>query len=133
MLSSGGTYVGDLDTQLRRHGQGTYTYSVGGMGQFRYEGAWHRGQKHGLGVLYLGDGSTIEATFMDGEISGQGLRRWPDGRTYTGNFHNGELHGEGTMVTSDGSTYSGEYRNNRRHGAGELRETKLYCFEIKNS
>eukprot|EP00949_MAST-11_sp_MAST-11-sp1_P000415 g415.t1 len=105
------------------------------MGQFRYEGAWHRGQKHGLGVLYLGDGSTIEATFMDGEISGQGLRRWPDGRTYTGNFHNGELHGEGTMVTSDGSTYSGEYRNNRRHGAGELRETKtggVYQGEFEN-
>ena len=68
----------------------------------------------------MGDGSSFEGTFEDGEICGQGLRTWPDGSTYSGQFRRGEFCGQGIYRGADGTTYEGEFLDNKRHGDGEL-------------
>ncbi len=51
---------------------------------------------HGQGLLKMGDGSSYQGQFVDGEIEGVGVKRWPDGSTYWGAFHQGHMHGQGT-------------------------------------
>lgn len=106
-----------MDEKLRRHGQGSYTYS---NAFFKYTGEWQRGVKQGRGRLEMRDGSVIEATFVRGEITGTGSRRWPTGKVYEGDFENGEFHGQGSMSLPSGESYVGEFVHNQRHGDGEL-------------
>lgn len=68
----------------------------------------------------LGDGSSIEANFRNGEINGRGLRRWPDGTTYSGEFRDGEFWGQGELIRPSGERYEGDFQANQRHGEGEL-------------
>jgi hypothetical protein len=75
---------------------------------------------HGHGIFYMGDGSTYEGEFYEGEIQGIGLRRWPDGTTYSGQFVKGEMYGEGVYLSAKGEKYEGEFRDNKRWGKGEL-------------
>eukprot|EP00946_MAST-07B_sp_MAST-7B-sp1_P004657 g4657.t1 len=111
------SYTGCMDEKLRRHGQGSYTYS---NTFFKYTGEWRRGVKQGQGRLEMRDGSFIDATFVGGEITGTGTRRWPTGKVYEGDFEDGEFHGQGSMSLPSGEKYIGGFVHNRRHGDGEL-------------
>ncbi len=116
------SYTGCMDERLRRHGRGTYTYR---NAFFKYTGAWVRGKKDGPGTLVLGpagDGSTVEGTFRDGELTGYGKRVSAlSGVTYEGDFVEGEACGQGrTWSALTGEKYVGGFLNNRRHGEGEL-------------
>lgn len=75
---------------------------------------------HGAGVFTLGDGTTYEGDFDDGEINGVGLKRWPDGSTYSGSFRDGEMHGDGVFLSATGDRYGGQWSSNQRNGSGEL-------------
>eukprot|EP01006_Ploeotia_vitrea_P034408 TRINITY_DN65748_c7_g1_i1.p1 TRINITY_DN65748_c7_g1~~TRINITY_DN65748_c7_g1_i1.p1 ORF type:complete len:534 (+),score=52.85 TRINITY_DN65748_c7_g1_i1:45-1646(+) len=100
-----------------RHGTGTYVFS---NPFFRYTGEYENNQRHGRGVLLLGDGSSYDGEFERGEIKGRGCKRWSDGSTYIGEFHMGEMHGYGLYVGTNGEKYEGEMCSNRRHGQGKL-------------
>jgi hypothetical protein len=74
----------------------------------------------GQGVFMMGDGSSYEGNFENGEISGYGTRRWPDGSSYSGQFHLGEFCGQGLYLGANGEQYEGSFEGNRRHGYGKL-------------
>ena len=80
-------------------------------------------KKHGTGIFTLGDGSSYEGDFHEGEIHGVDWRRWPDGSTYSGQFRLGEMDGEGTYVGSTGEKYEGSMKTTKRQGEGELTKT----------
>ena len=73
-----------------------------------------------MGIFTLGDGSSYEGNFLNGEMTGIGLRRWADGSTYSGSFKFGEMEGEGLYISNTGEKYEGTMKNNQRHGDGEL-------------
>ena len=43
---------------------------------FSYEGQYAEGQKHGHGTLFFGDGGSLTANFVCGEVYGEGTRVW---------------------------------------------------------
>jgi len=83
---------------------------------FSYQGPE---SKTGEAVFLMGDGSSYEGHFVQGEISGKGVRRFPNGNTYSGDFIEGEFHGNGEWL-SHTERYIGQFVNNQRHGEGEL-------------
>ncbi|KAG7392679.1 hypothetical protein PHYPSEUDO_015067 [Phytophthora pseudosyringae] len=109
-------YVGEYKGLLR-DGHGSYTFPGN---YFHYSGQWRKGKMHGQGEFTMGDGTTYEGEFVDGEIEGVGLKRWPDGSSYSGQFHQGEMHGEGVYLSAKGERYEGHWENNQRCGHGVL-------------
>jgi hypothetical protein len=110
------SYTGELDTNLRRHGRGTYNYN---NTSFKYTGNFHRGIKQGQGSFLI-CGGQYEGSFENGEITGTGKRTWDSGTQYEGEFVMGEMHGQGRMSLPTGESYVGLFFQNKRHGAGEL-------------
>ena len=66
-----------------RHGNGTYSYPMGGREMFKYNGNWVTGNKKGKGKFSIAGVSDYEGEFdSNGEITGYGKRTWVDGRIY---------------------------------------------------
>lgn len=108
------SYSGQKNKFLERHGTGHYQYE---NLFFRYHGSYLHNKKEGYGVLEMGDGSSIEGEFKDGEICGKGLRRFPNGSTYQGEFKDGERHGYGIFYGSNNlETLKGQWMWNRLNG-----------------
>jgi hypothetical protein len=124
-------YTGNLDTKLRRHGNGTYQYGAGNT--FKYTGDWVRGVKHGHGTFTV-PGATLTGNFQHGEITGTGTKTFESGATYTGDFLQGEYHGQGSTTNVLGVTYVGAFVQNKRHGEGELTTANqiVYQGEFQN-
>ena len=118
-------YTGNLDTKLRRHGNGTYIYPSAG---FKYTGNWERGIKQGHGTISFG-GSTYTGHFENGEITGEGTKTFESGTVYTGEFEDGEFEGQGSMTTYLGENYVGTFSRNKRNGEGELTYTNGTIYQ----
>jgi len=57
----------------------------------RYEGEFYNGKKHGLGALFLRDGSRFTGMFKNDMIHGIGSFYFPDGRMVTAEWENNKL------------------------------------------
>lgn len=75
-------YEGGLKNGVRE-GYGCYVDKVV---NFRYEGEWHDGKKHGKGVCTFADGSSYDGEWRRGREHGQGTLTYPDGGKYVGEF-----------------------------------------------
>jgi hypothetical protein len=120
------------------NGRGTMVYSTG----HTFTGQFHKGLRHGEGVMTLPGGRKLVGvwenneirqgtyTFADGTVyqgqwqfrerHGRGTLTFPDGRRYEGEFQNGQRNGRGTMTWPDGREYSGDFKNGERTGQGTL-------------
>ena len=78
----------------------------------KYEGKWHRDQKHGNGFAIFSDGSIYDGQFNKDEINGTGKFEWPQGHSYTGNFRAGKMDGNGQFNHSSGRMLKGIFRQN---------------------
>ena len=64
-----GTYVGELDPKLRRHGYGHQVYAGGDV----YQGTWRKGRRCGAGsYLWAETGSVYHGEWRAGERAGRG-------------------------------------------------------------
>uniref|UniRef100_K3W6G9 Uncharacterized protein n=1 Tax=Globisporangium ultimum (strain ATCC 200006 / CBS 805.95 / DAOM BR144) TaxID=431595 RepID=K3W6G9_GLOUD len=66
----------------------------------RYEGAWHEGLPHGLGVLVYDDANNAryEGHFVHGKREGQGQMQYASGNLYSGQWVDDAKHGYGVMM-----------------------------------
>ncbi|KUL81571.1 hypothetical protein ZTR_09848 [Talaromyces verruculosus] len=113
-----GYYDGEVDSTNIPHGYGTIEYTSGPLKDFRYEGNWYLGQKHGQGKLrgadYEHDGS-----FGTDQPEGHGVRNYKDGRIYDGWWKAGVREGTGTQTWKNTEwTYSGQWKSGRIAGKG---------------
>lgn len=109
------------------HDRGTFDFS---NSYFHFVGETVGGQPHGYGVLYFGDGGSLEGDFEHGELNGQGTRRWASGAFYSGMMHRGEPDGIGRYVGVDGTVYEGAFAEGLRHGQGQLDDRqKLWRYK----
>ncbi|TNV80515.1 hypothetical protein FGO68_gene17439 [Halteria grandinella] len=76
---TGDIYVGQFDSQLRKHGSGSRQYNDGSS----YEGGWQEGQWHGRGRYVCKSGGCYEGAFVNGGRRGEGVVR-EGGREYQG-------------------------------------------------
>ena len=101
-------YVGGWKDGLL-HGQGTWTFSVGG----KYVGEFKEGKRNGHGTITYPDGGKYVGQWKDGEWDGQGTYTSLDKGKYEGEFKNSEWNGQGTFTSPDGDEGVGEYRGNK--------------------
>ena len=66
-----GKYVGPLNNEAKRHGQGTYDWANGDQ----YVGEWQDNKRTGQGTYYWADGSSWTGEFINGR------------RTYNGSYN----------------------------------------------
>ena len=76
-------------------GQGTHVWmEPRGEGKYlrnRYEGEWHNGQKHGIGVFYYSNGSKYVGNWQNNVKQGYGLFIEDNGFFVFGSFTNDRL------------------------------------------
>ena len=113
--SDGTVYLGQLDGDYRRSGQGSITWRNGDS----YEGDFLADKLSGSGVYTFKSGDVYEGDFLDGKKHGRGKYTSFDGSYYEGEFANDLRHGKGTLVTSDGGVYEGEFENGVKSGNGK--------------
>ena len=106
-----------------------------------YTGQWIGKNMHGKGKMELTDGSSVEGTWIDGELTtgrqvldgkvyegqflrgkrhGHGTCQFEDGRHYIGTWTNGRMDGEGRMTWPDGMFYEGQYVDDKKSGVGQF-------------
>jgi hypothetical protein len=134
-----------------RHGMGEQTYENGdsykglwnmnlqeGWGVLTkvvdktvYDGQWHLGKQHGLGVYRTADGSTYQGQWREGFQHGFG--EWLDrsnGTIYSGEWRDGARNGFGTKAwLRNGTVYVGQWLNDSKHGPGILKSGKPQIHE----
>ena len=146
-----GEYVGELNGQGQRHGQGTYTFIDGreyvggwrngkqnGTGTYtrrgvKYVGDWKEGQKHGQGTqtkfLKGQPRAKYVGAYMDGKPNGKGIQTLHNGDKYVGGWKDGKKHGQGTFTKADGTSWSGEWKNDKppihREGVRGVKDTGI--------
>ena len=98
LYNNGNIYIGQ--TNKKRHGQGTLTFSNG----HKYIGSFKNGHYHGFGTEYNNDDHLI----------------------YQGEYKNDEYHGIGTQYELSVS-YKGEFQHGLRHGSGILYYTDYHA------
>ena len=87
-----GKYVGQINMEAKRHGQGTYDWNDGR----KYVGEWKDGERTGQGTLSWANGDKYVGQFLNGKRTGQGTYYWADGSSWTGEFLNGEFTNNGS-------------------------------------
>lgn len=108
-------YLGEMSEENKRHGYGKITY----FGGDTYEGYWDNGKPHGQGLYTWKIGGRYLGSFVKGNISGQGQRVYPSGNFYTGEFLNNKKHGKGEIVFKNGDTYEGSWEDDYMSGHGK--------------
>ena len=73
-------YEGDLNSEGKKHGQGTYRWPNGRT----YVGEWCENRMHGEGLETWPNGSSYQGHFKENKRHGHGIFTWPDGRQYIG-------------------------------------------------
>ena len=114
--ATGGTYEGDLDEQLRPHGEGRRVYPDGST----YVGSFRSGLRDGHGVGRDASGDEYDGSWREDAWHGRGTLRSADGAVYEGGFAVGVKCGHGLMRYADGSSYEGEWADDRYAGVGNL-------------
>jgi hypothetical protein len=140
-FAAGGQYDGDLDAELRPHGEGRRAYTDGarysgsflhgvrdGHGVCRelngdeYDGGWLADERHGHGTLRYANGGVYEGSFSGGARAGHGLMRFPNGSSYEGQWHKDAFHGIGNLYHSPSDEgndmYGGHWQDGKEHGHG---------------
>lgn len=108
-------YVGEMNEENKRHGYGKITY----FGGDTYEGYWDNDKPHGQGLYTWKIGGRYLGSFVKGNISGQGQRIYPSGNFYTGEFLNNKKHGKGEIIYKNGDTYEGTWEDDYMSGHGK--------------
>ena len=116
---NGDLFIGTLDADGNRIGQGTYYFSRGG----RYVGDWKDDQKNGQGDFIFSDGSKYVGQFKDDNMNGQGTYNYTNGNKYVGEWKDGKSNGQGIYTFGlesewAGDTYVGQYKDNKSSGQG---------------
>jgi hypothetical protein len=75
-------------------------------GRERYEGWFHRGEKHGHGTYFYANGDTLECEFRDDAPDGAGTFTYANGDSMTGVWRAGTLRdGFGTVPSESGARF----------------------------
>ena len=98
------------------HGRGEYIAK-----NFRYEGEFNDGVKHGQGTYVWDNGNRYEGPFSDDRPNGLGKYFFANGDAYTGEVKAGSLTGRGIYVTKAGDTLEGTFVDAKLHGVGTYR------------
>ena len=113
---SDGTYTGEVDSEGRKHGKGTYQWLDGSS----YEGDYHSDARHGKGHFRWPNDEYYKGEYIKDQRTGDGIYNWPDGSVYKGSFLNGKRHGQGIFESANGNIYRGEWFDDLIHGIGEI-------------
>ena len=99
-------------------GMGVYNYPNGDV----YFGKFHRGFRHGNGILIFNDGrDKYDGEWIAGRRSGEGKEVLKSvDMEKSGQFYDDELHGIARIKYSDGSSYQGSWERGKRHGRGSF-------------
>jgi hypothetical protein len=97
--SDGSTYIGDLSSEGKRHGEGCLTYY---KDSGRYEGQWRSDMFHGFGRYFYSDGKCYIGEFYNGKRHGSGILQYPNGDAYDGKWQFNKQEGRGTFKNSIG-------------------------------
>lgn len=130
--NSGCLYEGEMENGVAE-GKGTLFFP-GKYGTPLYVGYFHKGKRHGEGILFLEDGKTkcYEGEWNQDSIEGTGIMFWGDGVTpsYKGTFKNGNCEGYGIVFNQDGKVgYAGEFHESEFHGNGTVFRDGEKLFE----
>ena len=90
---NGDIYRGELKGG-KRHGKGTYIYSIGAV----YTGEFRDGLRHGKGVMKWSNESSYNGEWQNDKRHGKGTYTWADGYVYTGEWFEGKMHGNGKLT-----------------------------------
>merc|ERR1719375_135195 len=86
---------GSKSLSLASVGSGASTKNTSGLSNWRYEGEFLNGKKHGQGRIFYPDGCTYEVTFVMDEQCGKGSYFGKSGKLLaTGPWKNGKLEKE---------------------------------------
>ena len=112
--TSNSYYLGEINENGQRHGQGTFTYESGE----KYVGAWQNGKAHGQGTLSDKNGNVIyEGEWEEDKCHGQGILSYRNGNRYEGEFKENKRHGQGILSDRNGNViYTGKWENGKAHG-----------------
>ena len=112
--------VGEFKDGKIWNGQGTETYSLGGVStKDKYEGEFKNGKHHGQGKYTNYYGIVYEGGFKNGMLFGHGIETSKQEK-YDGEW--GEMrgrHGQGTLTLHDGSKFEGEFKINEKWNGTE--------------
>jgi hypothetical protein len=86
-----------------------------------YNGQFRNNKFHGKGTFYPGDGSYIEANWVNNKIEGSATKVKKGVYTYVGEFEDEKFCGFGQLnFESEDLHYTGEFKDNKFHGVGNL-------------
>ncbi|KAI9090486.1 hypothetical protein DFS34DRAFT_372981 [Phlyctochytrium arcticum] len=111
-----GTYEGERNDALERHGQGKSIFPNGDT----YTGTYLAGKRNGFGTYrFKASGARYKGEYKDHMRNGNGEMIYPDGSQYKGTWGaGGKRHGEGTYTYVNGDTYKGTWVEDKKHGSG---------------
>jgi hypothetical protein len=115
-------YVGKLDANLKRHGQGVLewtrfafarkagdTLSQKPQPLLSFEGSFQQDFMHGRGVLRLQNGDILEGEFLE-DLPHYGQKTYVNGSTFTGHFDEQfRADGVGRMTWPSGQSFQGDF------------------------
>ena len=96
---NGDTYIGHVDNDGQRDGQGILTKANGDV----YEGQFKGGMRHGEGKYTWADGDVYDGEFGYDFMHGKGKMKFKDGQEYDGEWQGGEWQGKGIFKRKDGT------------------------------
>eukprot|EP00340_Litonotus_pictus_P001232 CAMPEP_0170521576 /NCGR_PEP_ID=MMETSP0209-20121228/6961_1 /TAXON_ID=665100 ORGANISM="Litonotus pictus, Strain P1" /NCGR_SAMPLE_ID=MMETSP0209 /ASSEMBLY_ACC=CAM_ASM_000301 /LENGTH=230 /DNA_ID=CAMNT_0010808541 /DNA_START=971 /DNA_END=1660 /DNA_ORIENTATION=+ len=83
----------------------------------KYEGETVNNKRHGIGILYIKDGSVLEGNWNNDLFNGSGTAQYDKG-TYHGEFKNSLFHGKGKSYMKNGDIYDGGFEEGKKNGYG---------------
>lgn len=105
----GESYTGELQGRYR-HGKGTYYFNDGSW----IQGTWENDNLSGNATFYNAKQQrTDQGTFCGTSRKGHGMMTWDNGHIYEGTWDDteGGLQGKGVMRSADGKKEAGKWRN----------------------
>ena len=127
---NGDTYIGQVDTDGKRDGQGILEMSNGDV----YEGQFRGGMKHGEGKYTWAGGNVYDGEWSNNKKHGKGKMKFKDVQEYDGEWSNNKKHGKGKMKYWYGSEYVGEYDGEwyggERHGKGIFKDKDGAVYDV---
>ena len=78
-----------------------------------------KGQREGLGIMYLPEGGKFEGFFKSDLMNGRGRLVNFDGDYYEGYFDHDKANGFGKYVSSEGVVFKGNWKDDKQDGKGE--------------
>jgi len=106
-------YQGEFNDGVK-HGQGAYTWDTGN----RYEGPFEDDRPNGIGKYSFANGDLYNGEVKAGKLTGRGIYVTKAGDTLEGTFVDAKLHGVGTYRFASGDRYEGEVAHGKMHGKG---------------